>query len=56
MLRNPGRLGSMTEALLEEVEKNKPEARAGEAFEAGRWREANGRHLSHSQTRTTNLL
>lgn len=33
----------MTLALLEEVEKNKSEARAGEAFEAGRWREATGK-------------
>lgn len=33
----------MTQALLEEVEKNKPGARAGEAFEAGRWREAIGK-------------
>lgn len=57
--RNPGRLGSTTQAPSEEAEKNNQTPGLGkhlkQAGEQADGEEQLGRHLNHSQTRRTNL-
>ena len=53
--RNPGRLGSVTQAPLEEAEKNNERPGLGKHLKQADGEKQVGRHPNHSQTKRTNL-